>query len=325
VQANFSSPSGIAFDSQGTLYVADTGNQRVRAIGTDGSVRTVAGSGVVGFAGDNQTADFASFISPVAVAVDASNNVFVADSANNRVRKLTPKPLTGPVPPAITVVNTAYGSTDIGQNDFIEIHGTGLSSTTAGPASLAAQLAGVTVTVNNNPALLYYVSPTQINALTPLDSTTGPVPVVVTNNGTASVAFSGNMKTLSPAFLHFDATGHITATHADGSFLGPASLGSSFTPAVPGETIVTYAVGFGLPVTAGVNGAAPSTGVLPTLPVCQVNGGPATVLFAGLNGYPGLFQLNITLPNTVANGDNPVSCSYGGASTFAGTMVTVQR
>ena len=103
--------------------------------------------------------------------------------------------------------------------------------------------------MNGKPALLYYVSATQINALTPLDTTLGPVSIVVTNNGLLSVAFTANLQTVTPAFLRFDVAGHITATHADGSFLGPTSLGSVFTPAAPGETIVTYAVGFGLPST----------------------------------------------------------------------------
>ncbi len=60
--------------------------------------------------------------------------------------------------PAISSVNTAYGSADIAQNDFIEIHGTNLAAAAAGPAALTAQLGGVSVTVNGKPALLYYVS-----------------------------------------------------------------------------------------------------------------------------------------------------------------------
>ena len=325
VQANFNTPSGIVFDAQGTLYVADTGNQRVRAIGTDGMIRTVAGSGVVGFAGDNQTADFASFRSPVALAIDASSNLYVADSGNNRIRLLTPKAVTAPVPPAITSINTAYGSTDISQNDFIEIYGTSLAPSTGGPTSLTPQLNGVSVTVNGKPALLYYVSANQINALTPLDTTIGPVSVVVTNNGLSSVSFNANLVAVTPAFLRFDVSGHLTATHASGAFLGPSSLGSAFTPGAPGETIVTYAVGFGLPSTPVVSGSATQSGPLPTLPVCQISGAPATVTFAGLNGFAGLFQLNLVIPAGAVTGDNPVTCTYGGKTTAAGTLISVQR
>jgi uncharacterized protein (TIGR03437 family) len=227
--------------------------------------------------------------------------------------------------PVITSINTAYGSSDIGQNDFIEIHGTNLAAAVTGPAPLTALLGGVSVSVNGKPALLYYVSPAQINALTPLDSTVGQVAVVVTTNGVPSASYSANLRTVTPAFLRFDIGGHITATHADGSFLGPTSLGTLFKPAAPGETIVTYAVGFGLPSTPIVNGSPSQTGALPTLPVCQISGAPATVTFAGINGFAGLDQLNLVIPSSTGNGDNAVSCSYGGQTTPAGTLLNVQR
>ena len=225
----------------------------------------------------------------------------------------------------ITSINTAYGSADISQNDFIEIHGTNLAAATAGPAALTAQLVGTSVTVNGKSALLYYVSPTQINALTPLDNTTGSVTVQVINNGTPSASFIANLRTVTQAFLWFEGNGHITATHADGSYLGPASLGPTFTPAKPGDTIVTYAVGFGLPSTPLVSGSPSQSGSLPTLPVCQISGAPATVTFAGLNGFAGLYQLNLVVPTSAADGDNPVSCTYGGQSTPPGSLLTIQR
>jgi uncharacterized protein (TIGR03437 family) len=230
----------------------------------------------------------------------------------------------GNATPTITSINTAYGSAAIAQNDFIEIHGTNLAASAVGPSSLATQLGGVSVSVNGNPALLYYVSLAQINALTPLDNTTGPVSVVVTSNGVSSASFTANLQPVTPAFLRYDANGHVTATHADYSYLGPASLGSAFTPGKPGETIITYAVGFGLPSAALVPGAATQTGSLPALPVCQLSGAPMQVAFAGLGGFAGLYQLNLTIPTTAAAGDNPLSCTYGGQTTPAGVVLSVQ-
>ena len=225
---------------------------------------------------------------------------------------------------SIMSINTAYGSAHIGQNDFIEIHGVNLASATAGPAALATRLGGASVTVNNLPALLYYVSPTQINALTPLDYTLGPVSVVVANNGSPVASFTANLVSVAPTFLRFDSAGDVTATHADGSYLGPPSLGPEFSPGKAGETIVTYAIGFGLPSTTLVSGSATQVGPLPTLPVCKIGLIPATVAFAGLNGYAGLYQLNITIPSNVPSGENSLSCAYAGQPTPAGTLISVQ-
>jgi uncharacterized protein (TIGR03437 family) len=97
------------------------------------------------------------------------------------------------------------------------------------------------------------------------------------------------------------------------------------SPGAPGETIVTYAVGFGLPSTPLVTGFALPTGQLTTLPICQISGAPATVAFAGLNGFAGLYQLSLVIPTSAANGDNAVSCTYGGQTTPSGTVLSIQH
>jgi hypothetical protein len=132
------------------------------------------------------------------------------------------------------------------------------------------------------------------------------------------------MQAVAPSFLLFSPAGYIAATHLNSTLLGPTSLypGSS-TPAAAGETIVLYAVGFGLPAKALVNGSAIQSGPLAVLPVCQVGGTPATVIYAGL-ASAGLYQLNITIPPGAANGDNAVSCTYNGATTPVGDLITVQ-
>lgn len=84
--AAFNTPSGIALDKQGNVYVADTGNHVIRKIAADGTVSTLAGSGIAGFA-DGQGAQ-AQFNGPVGVAVDAAGVVYVADTYNDRIRKI---------------------------------------------------------------------------------------------------------------------------------------------------------------------------------------------------------------------------------------------
>lgn len=86
--AAFNTPSGVALDGRGNLYVADTGNHAIRKIAPDGTVSTLAGSGVAGFA-DGQGA-LAQFNGPVGVAVDKDGVVYVADTYNDRIRRIAP-------------------------------------------------------------------------------------------------------------------------------------------------------------------------------------------------------------------------------------------
>ncbi len=89
VQAELQRPGGVAVDSAGRVYIADTGNNVVRTVDPiTGSIATMAGTGVAGFAGDGSIAGSAMLNQPAAIAVDAAGDVYVADSGNARVRKI---------------------------------------------------------------------------------------------------------------------------------------------------------------------------------------------------------------------------------------------
>lgn len=87
--AQINVPFALALSSSGTLYIADQGNNRVRAVTTDGKINTTAGSSTSGYTGDGGAATSATLANPSGVAVDSSGNVFIADTANNVVRKVT--------------------------------------------------------------------------------------------------------------------------------------------------------------------------------------------------------------------------------------------
>ncbi len=85
--ATFNGPTGIAVDDVGTIYVADTGNHSIRKISTDGQVSTLAG--VYYSAGDKVgAAALARFNTPMGLAIDADGNVVIADSENNKIKRL---------------------------------------------------------------------------------------------------------------------------------------------------------------------------------------------------------------------------------------------
>jgi uncharacterized protein (TIGR03437 family) len=88
-EAEINIPMGIALDTSGNLFIADQINARIRRVTPDGTISTVAGSGTSGFAGDGSTATNAQLYSPCGVAVDRSGNLYIADSHNHRIRKVT--------------------------------------------------------------------------------------------------------------------------------------------------------------------------------------------------------------------------------------------
>jgi len=239
---------------------------------------------------------------------------------------------TGPTPLITSVVTTSSEAARIAQNTWIEIHGANLSQTTMDWSSwdftkgLPYTLGGVSATVNGKAAAIYYVSPTQVNVLTPLDSAAGSVPVQLgTPYGHTAVQTATETQT-SPAFLVIDAFGHVAARHLDYSLLGPASLsipGYTFTPATPGETVLLYATGFGQtnpPITDQLAGLGP----LPGLPAVTIGGTPASVAFAGLSGT-GLYQFNVTVPVGTPDGDISLSALYTGSSTQSNVVITVHH
>jgi uncharacterized protein (TIGR03437 family) len=179
--------------------------------------------------------------------------------------------------------------------------------------------------VNGKPAYVYYISPTQINVLTPLDSALGPVGVQVMNTvGTSAVA-TVTMLQNSLGLFAFNSGTYAAATHADGSLLGPPSLyPGQTTPAKPGETVVLYGNGFGQtdpPVTLGL---AVQQGTLPHNPAITIGGQPADVIYAAVIS-PGLYQFNVTVPASAPNGDLAVLATYAGVSTQAGVVITVAQ
>ncbi len=88
--AQLNTPSGVAVDSSGNLYIGDQYNHRVRKVALDGIISTFAGTTTGGFSGDGGAATNAQLRNPTGVVFDSSGNLYIADTANHSVRKITP-------------------------------------------------------------------------------------------------------------------------------------------------------------------------------------------------------------------------------------------
>ena len=238
--------------------------------------------------------------------------------------------------PVIALVANAEGeNATIAPNTWVEVKGQNLSK--AGDTriwqgsdfvnnQMPVALDGVSVTVNGKSAFVYYISPTQVNILTPPDAMPGTVLVQVSNNGAASQVYTARTQPLSPSFFVFNGGPYVVAQHSgDFSLVGPASIyPGQTTPAKPGETVVLYANGFGPVSNPVVSGSSTQSGSLSPLPVVTIGGLPASVEFAGINGEPGVFQFNVTIPTGAPSGDNPLVATMNGAAAAPVALITVQ-
>jgi len=127
--AQLSAPQACALDSFGNLYIADTDNHRIRKVDSGGVITTVAGTGLLGYSGDEGPATSADLWQPAGVAVDDNGDIFISDTANNRIRQVTPD----------GVIHTIAGT---GAASFGGDGGAALNAQIFGPAGILLDGAG---------------------------------------------------------------------------------------------------------------------------------------------------------------------------------------
>jgi uncharacterized protein (TIGR03437 family) len=321
VSAQLKGAYGVAVDAAGDIYISDGLGERIRKVEVNGIINTYAGTGKDGATGDGGPALSATFQVPEGMAFDSGGNLYVADSFNKLIRKISLSSVPT-VSSTNAVVPSFIGKADFGSNMYVEIYGSNLSATTRlwgagdfnGP-NAPTSLDGVSVTVNNKPAFVYYISPGQINIDTPEDTATGAVLIQVRNALGFSNTGSANRARLSPALqsvpqFNIGGTSYVVAQTSDfKSYIGRPGMiqGVPFVTAKPGDTVLIYALGCGPtnpPTQAGVVAAQNSP--LASSYQIKIGGEPATVNFAGIvAGSIGLYQLNVVIPN-VASGDQTI-------------------
>jgi len=351
-------PGGVAVDASGNLFIADSFNQRIRKVSTNGIVTTIAGNGNQGFSGDGGPATSASLAYPSGIAVDASGNLYIGDYINNRVREVLASAYSTP-PPSITsgaVVPVDSTVATIQPGEWVSIYGTNLaSSTVTWNGDFPTSLGGTSVAINGNAAFLSFVSPTQIILQAPDDTATGPVPVVVTTaSGTATSTVT--LAQFAPSFLLLDSThvaGIILRSDGSGAYgggaydiIGPTgnSLGYPTVAAKAGDTIELFAIGLGptdpaVPAGQAFSGVAPAinpvnvlinnVGLTPTLAALSTSDFSLVATVAGVQtlsalSSAGIYQINLTIPASLGTGDVSLVATVGESQTQSGVVISLQ-
>ena len=113
-------PGGVAVDSSGNLYIADTYNSRIRKVDTSGTLITIAGTGDGGVGGDGGPADEGQIYNPGGIAVDSSGNLYIADSGNHRIRVLSTD-MTTPTVSSIAITSNPLRQVTYAANEVIRV------------------------------------------------------------------------------------------------------------------------------------------------------------------------------------------------------------
>ena len=263
--AAINAPRGVCIDSLGALYIADYLNQRIRKFTVGGNISTIAGTGIAGYSGDGGPAISARIFRPYGVDADNFGNIYIADSANNRIRKLPP--------PSIA----------------LEVDGTDSATVSASlSATTVHKTGGGTAVLSGNN------SSVSILALK-----AGLVKVRATNNMGASLAFAGgNMEVTSGTVAVPTA-----AMNQAGRITTDASAAVSSIAAPSGTSLLTIA-GPGV-VTAGDMSAsytplsipgvmyvgASSASKMPTGVATVLSGGLVKIMGATASSVPGATEI----------------------------------
>jgi uncharacterized protein (TIGR03437 family) len=333
-KAELNSPKGIALDSSGNLYIADSVNSVIRMVNTSGVIYTIAGHQAAGPGdyGDGGPALSAQLNFPSGVAAHGGM-IYIADNSNNAIRMLTP-PAQVPQINAGGVVNDASYTAPVVPGSIAAVFGnfflaTGSADTDLPLATslqnLSFEFGGIQGFGSIGVAPLFYVSGGQANIQVPWEvGGQAAITLVAVLNDAGSASQTVNVAAFAPAIFTTNAQGSGPGAILDSSY----RLVDSSNPATAGATtILIYCTGLGaVSANQPATGApASSTELAPTstLATATIGGLPADVSFSGLApGFVGLYQVNALVPAGVAAGSAvPVAISIGGATSNTVTIV----
>jgi sugar lactone lactonase YvrE len=218
--ASFSQPRGLAIDANGTIFVTDSGSQRVRKVTPGGGVSLLAGSGAASFL--DATGAAAAFSSPVSAAAALNGTVYIADYGNNRIRRVT----SGGV--VTTLAGSAVGAL---------VDGSGTSACFRGPHGVAVGMDGNVVVAEYGSHAIRQVTP-------------GGVVTTLAGNGMAGSAdgIGADARFKGPSALAIDSSGAIfvldTLNHRLRKLTCVPCPASYFCPSAQGAPVLCPAGSF---------------------------------------------------------------------------------
>jgi trimeric autotransporter adhesin len=302
VSVSLSSPEGVAVDSAGNLYIAESGANDLRMVGTNGTIATLAGTGECCYSGDGGPANLALLNAPWSVAVDAAGDVYFSDFGNNALRVIEPASSM----PAIGMVTNGASNQPgpIAPGEVVVIYGTGLgpAQLTQAAGSPVTQLGSVGVTFNGVAAQMLYASSGQVSAIVPASLSGTSVQVIATYRSLASNTVNASLAAAAPGVFtaNSSGSGQAAATNQDGSPNAPGNA------AAAGSTLTLLAT--------GLAGNTPSVNI----------GGTASTVVSTSNVAPGMLAISVQVPGGLGAGSLPVQVSSAGVSSPAGVTVSLR-
>jgi uncharacterized protein (TIGR03437 family) len=293
-QQGLADPRGVAVDRDGNLYVTETGHNRVRKISPAGAIATIAGAGTCCYSGDGGLATSAQLNQPWGLALDAVGNLYVADSANNAIRMLSPVSAGLQAGAVTNAASNLPGP--VAPGEAVTLYGTGLDGVQ-------------TVLFNGVAGSVVYATAGQVGAVVPSDLSGSMVQVVAQGPGATSAPVTVALAATAPGVFTVDGSGRgqAAALNQDGRPNGDGA------PAAADSVITLLATG---------GGPAPK----PVSPVTvRIGGAAADVQFAGgtPGGTAGVMQVNAVVPSGVS-GMVSIVITVGGVASQSGVTVVVK-
>ena len=286
--AQLNSPWNVAIGADNSIYVADFNNNRIRAINPAGTISTVAGSGTRGFAGDGAGAAAAELNAPAAIAIDPAGNLYIADSGNNRVRKVSAA--TGEIATIAGTQGEQFAG-DGGPANMASLYGPYALFFDSNGDLLIADMFHNRVRRVSGTAIAFQYSTIRVSKVSP------PQMEGLENDGNADL-------NLAPAVLANAALDPATTTCAPGTLPSNAScaFGVEFAPTVIGNPVLGSVT---------VNSDAGNSPDVIDLSGQVLTVEPTSVLLTS-SANPSLLNAPVTLTAVVSSADS----SRSGAVTF---------